>query len=445
MSLSSTELDEDKFVDLLGKLIGDSKLLQNNPPELVPVEDSWVTAVTAAAARHVLEVLEPYSTDNGGPLEIQHISFVEGRGNIIVKYAGEAPDGVISFVGAHMDVVTANPDSWTFDPFQLTRDGDRLQGRGVTDCLGHVALLTELFRQMGELKPKLKPTVLGVFIANEENSTETGIGVDELVKHGYLDKCKEGPLYWLDTADSQPCIGTGGIAAWQLTAFGKLFHSGLPHKSINPIEMAMDAVTEMQRRFYEDFGPHPLEQKYGFASCSTMKPTQWSYPSGSINQIPGQATVCGDCRITPFYDVDEVIAKVRSYVDDMNANPNGLVTGNRGPCSLYKLPEEGLEGRLELKFFDHVGKGVACDLESNGFKALVDAFNEVTGDCKPYSITGSLPCIRDLQEAGFDVQTLGFGKLAAYHSNNEYGLLSDFKKGYKVLAVLTDKYNATYF
>jgi acetylornithine deacetylase len=53
-----------------------------------------------------------------------------------------------------------------------------------------------------------------------------------------------------------------------------------------------------------------------------------------------------------------------------------------------------------------------------GFKALCDAFTAVTGDCKPYSITGSLPCIRDLQEAGFDVQTLGFGKLAAYHSNN---------------------------
>jgi acetylornithine deacetylase len=49
---------------------------------------------------------------------------------------------------------------------------------------------------------------------------------------------------------------------------------------------------------------------------------------------------------------------------------------------------------------------------------LCEAFSAVTGDCKPYSITGSLPCIRDLQEAGFDVQTLGFGKLAAYHSNN---------------------------
>lgn len=42
-----------------------------------------------------------------------------------------------------------------------------------------------------------------------------------------------------------------------------------------------------------------------------------------------------------------------------------------------------------------------------GFKALCDAFTAVVGDCKPFSITGSLPCIRDLQDAGFDVQTLG--------------------------------------
>jgi hypothetical protein len=32
-----------------------------------------------------------------------------------------------------------------------------------------------------------------------------------------------------------------------------------------------------------------------------------------------------------------------------------------------------------------------------GFKALVASFKEVTGSCTPYSITGSLPCIRELQ------------------------------------------------
>ena len=47
-----------------------------------------------------------------------------------------------------------------------------------------------------------------------------GIGVDELVRQGHLTRLKDGPLYWVDTADSQPCIGTGGIACWQLTAHG---------------------------------------------------------------------------------------------------------------------------------------------------------------------------------------------------------------------------------
>lgn len=57
----------------------------------------------AAAGRHVLDVLEPLSDEHGGPLHIQHVSFVEGRGNIIVQYPGTDPNaGVVSFVGAHL-------------------------------------------------------------------------------------------------------------------------------------------------------------------------------------------------------------------------------------------------------------------------------------------------------------------------------------------------------
>ncbi len=53
----------------------------------------------------------------------------------------------------------------------------------------------------------------------------------------------------------------------------------------------------------------------------------------------------------------------------------------------------------------------------------------------------SATCLLSLQDAGFDVQTLGFGKLAAYHANNEYAYLSDFKAGFRVLAMLTAKYS----
>lgn len=61
------------------------------------------------------------------------------------------------------------------DPFSLSRDGDKLRGRGTTDCLGHVALMACLFKALAQKRPPLKRTVVGVWIANEENSKVGGV------------------------------------------------------------------------------------------------------------------------------------------------------------------------------------------------------------------------------------------------------------------------------
>lgn len=418
------DLNRERFVALLRNLIGESKYVQNNPPELIPEEDRVV--------KHLLDSLLPYSTTTGGgPLLINHVSYKPNRGNLIVEYPGTQPGKILSFVGMHMDVVTANPSDWDFDPFSLSIDGDKLCGRGTTDCLGHVALVAELMRQLGETKPQLKSTVVAVFIASEENSSIPGVGVDALVKDGLLDKLKHGPLFWIDTADKQPCIGTGGMIPWKLNVTGKLFHSGLAHKAINPLELAMEALKEIQLRFYKDFPPHPKEQVYGFATPSTMKPTQWSYPGGGINQIPAECTISGDVRLTPFYSVSDVMKKLQEYVEDLNANIEKLDT--RGPVSKYVLPDENLRGRLSISF-DEAMSGVACNLDSRGFHVLCKATEEIVGHVKPYSITGSLPLIRELQEEGFDVQTSGYGLMATYHAKNEYCLLNDMCQGYGVFA-----------
>lgn len=64
-------------------------------------------------ARHVLDALLPLSASTGGgPLVVRHINCTEGRGNVIVEYPGSVPGRVVSFVGMHMDVVTANPTDW---------------------------------------------------------------------------------------------------------------------------------------------------------------------------------------------------------------------------------------------------------------------------------------------------------------------------------------------
>ena len=95
-----------------------------------------------------------------------------------------------SLLRSHLDVVPANPENWDHAPFELTIDGDKLLGRGTTDCLGHVAAVTELFINLAEKKPTLAPTVVAVMIASEEAAAVEGVGVEGLVAAGKLEFLK---------------------------------------------------------------------------------------------------------------------------------------------------------------------------------------------------------------------------------------------------------------
>ncbi|KAG7036186.1 Acetylornithine deacetylase [Cucurbita argyrosperma subsp. argyrosperma] len=427
------ELEKGSYISLLSDLISESQYVQNNPPDLVPQED--------LVGAHVRGVLDPYSTENGGPLIIKQVNYTPGRGHLIIRYPGADSAKVVSFVGSHMDVVPADPSAWTFDPFSLSISGDQLRGRGTTDCLGHVALLTELLKKLAQTKLKLKNSVVVIFIVSEENSSIPGIGVEQLWKDGYFNDLKGGPLYWVDTADSQPCIGTGGTIPWFIKTTGHLFHSGLPNKAINALELAMDALKPIQLNFYKDFPPHPKEQEYKFETPSTMKPTQWSYPGGGLNQIPGECSLAGDVRLTPFYDVNDVVAKISGYVNYINEHVEDLES--RGPVSKYTLPDEGLRGKLEVSYGELIS-GIACDLDSRGYEVLYNATKEVIGEVNRYSITGSLPLVKDLQENGYDVQAIGYGLTATYHANDEYCNYSDMANGYKVFASIISQLEEDY-
>lgn len=263
--------------------------------------------------------------------------------------------------------------------------------------------------------------------------------MDALVAKGHMESLKPGPVYWIDSADMHPCMGTAGSLQWHLKAVGKLFHSGLPHRGINALEMGMAAVKVVQERFYADFPAHPEEERYKFMCPSTIKPTQMECSKGSLNQLPAWATISGDIRLTPFYDVKAVVTAVERYVAEINAAPDATLE-HRGPCSKYSLPEgDVLKGTLELSWGGHPLAGIACNIDSAGHKALVAATAAVLGEAKPYSITGSLPLVKELQDAGFDVQISGYGLTSTYHANNEYCHLSHMQQAIKIFSrIVTD-------
>jgi len=406
--LNDIHLDKDEYIAFLEKLLAESKYVQNNPRQgLVPEEER--------VARHVLDELKPYSQDNGGPLIIQELVYKEGRPNVKITYPGSSAEAKpIGLIGSHMDVVPANPESWERDPFTLEFDGeDKLYGRGTTDCLGHVALITLFFKALAQRKPALKLSIIALFIAGEEGG-ETGVGIDMVVKDGHIDELKKGTCYWIDAADSQPCTGTAGALQWHLKATGRLFHSGLPHRGINSLELVSEALAIIQRRFYEDYPPHPMEEEYKYITPSTMKPTQVECAKGALNQQPAWTTMSGDIRLTPFYDPVEVMQRVTGYVDELNTNLDTIPT--RGPCSKYTLEGDDVDfkrGTLTMEWTEDETtvrqmEGVACDLKSPGLQAIIEATKEVKGEVKPYSISGSLPLVRQMQKEGFDIQITGY-------------------------------------
>jgi acetylornithine deacetylase len=426
--LASVQLNEPRFLELLEKLIGESQKLQNNPERgLVPRED--------CASDHVLDFLRPYTQEHGGVLKVERISFVEGRGNVIVTYPGTEPDRICSFVGSHLDVVPAIAADWERDPFKLSVEGDLLYGRGTTDCLGHVAVTCDLLASLAEKRVELKNTLVVIFIANEENAIFHGVGVDQLAREGYMDPLLRGPLFWIDAADTHPCMGTCGMLQWKLKVKGKLFHSGMQHRGINAVEMAMDAVSYCQERFFKEFPRHEKEDEYKYVTQSSMKATQMSTKPGSLNQIPADCTVEGDIRLAPFYDVTAVRAAFERWVGDINADPSILenVT-TRGPHSKYTLPAEKLQGEVQLTWTTAGENGIACRLDSKGFHALTTATQAVLGEVKPYSIGGSLPLVNELQSKGFDVQITGYGMSSRYHADNEAASLTDMRNAVKIMS-----------
>jgi len=112
----------------------------------------------------------------------------------------------------------------------------------------------------------------------------------------------------------------------------------------------------------------------------------------------------------------------------------------RGNDSKFVLKHgEQAAGHLKLRWLSEPIQGLACHLDSAGFRALASATKHVVGHVAPCADTGSLPLVADLQEAGFDVQTVGYGIEDAYHADNEYALLSDFQQGFRVLANIIDQ------
>lgn len=86
----------------------------------------------------------------GGIATLSILGPTPENANVVARLPGAGRARPVLFI-AHLDVVEAREEDWTFDPFRLTEDGGYLYGRGTIDVKNEVAgLVLSLLRLQAE-------------------------------------------------------------------------------------------------------------------------------------------------------------------------------------------------------------------------------------------------------------------------------------------------------
>ena len=89
------------------------------------------------------------------------------KGNVVVRYRGKRAGGAVLFLG-HLDVVEANPEDWSVDPFKLTQKDGWFYGRGTIDMKDGDAALVESLLRLKREKYRPNRDLIVAFTADEE-------------------------------------------------------------------------------------------------------------------------------------------------------------------------------------------------------------------------------------------------------------------------------------
>ncbi len=175
------------------------------------------------------------------------------RANVLLRVAGTEPDLPALLVHGHLDVVPAEPDQWSVDPFAgLVHDG-YVWGRGATDMKDAVATTLSTLLRWRVTGARPRRDVVFAFVADEEVDGE--LGAEWLVDHhadwfagvdAAIGESGGSPVQVSDTAGSRYRIypvatGERGTLHMTLRATGTSGHGSRP-TSDSAILHLVDAV-----------------------------------------------------------------------------------------------------------------------------------------------------------------------------------------------------------
>ena len=153
---------------------------------------------------------------------------------------GPQTDGGI-LLSAHSDVVPVEGQAWSRAPFQLTRDGDRLFGRGTTDMKGFLA---EMLGVADLASGKTLKAPLKLLISYDEEIGCVGIGRMKDRLKPLLGRPEMAIVG--EPTEMQVAVGHKGKRAYKAKITGQAGHSALAPRFVSALHIAVDYVAALR-------------------------------------------------------------------------------------------------------------------------------------------------------------------------------------------------------
>jgi acetylornithine deacetylase len=328
--------------------------------------------------------------------EVTVLAGPEGdRSNLFVTIGPREGRGYI--LSGHMDVVPAGEPEWSFDPFVLRRDGDRLYGRGTTDMKGFLACALAALPKLAAMK--LKRPVHLAFSYDEEAGCR---GVPHLI--AALPGLCEKPLGAIigEPSRMRAVRAHKGKAAVRLEVIGRSGHSSRPDQGLNAVH-AMAGVITQAVGYGQTFEEGPLDRDFEPPYSSL----QVGVVAGgqALNIIPDRCTAEIEVRAVPGVSPTSLLEPVKAQI--------------------FALRDSGFEVAWhELSAYPALSLAETSELTG----LLVELTGQATLAAVSYGSEAGL-----YQQAGIDAIICGPGDISRAHRADEYIETGEFAACQKMI------------
>lgn len=231
----------------------------------------------------------------------------------------ERPGVVLS---GHTDVVPVEGQAWSTDPFQLTRRGGNLYGRGTADMKGFIACCLRA-AEIAAARRLHTPIHLA-FSYDEEIGC---VGVRRL-----LDILKDAPVKPRLCIVGEPTMMQAvtahkGKLGFRVTAHGLEAHSSLAPIGVNAIYMAADLIGAI-RAIQKDIAETGLRDGDYEVAYTTLHVGK--IQGGEVmNIVPNRCSFDFEIRYLPEDDGEAIAARIRAAAGDIARGYRGVFSEAR--------------------------------------------------------------------------------------------------------------------